>query len=186
MVDQNAWLDRLPPATREGSLRLAIERFYLKAYRAFTASPDRILRRRGLGRVHHRILYFVGVNPQISVNALLRVLSVTKQALNAPLRQLAEMRLVAIETAEHDRRVRQLRLTPSGARLERTALPAAQMQQLEKIFAATGHHRGGGLAPSYASVLAAQVISRTDRGQNAVRRHCGAFARPNCRRSGSY
>jgi DNA-binding MarR family transcriptional regulator len=136
MVDQKTRLKRLPPATREGSLRLAIERFYF-AYRAFTAPPDRILQRRGLGRVHHRILYFVGVNPQISVNALLRVLSVTKQALNAPLRQLAEMRLVTIETAEHDRRVRQLRLTPSGARLE-AQLTGAQMQQLEKIFAATG------------------------------------------------
>ena len=44
---------------REAQLRDAIEHFYF-AYRAFTAKPDRILEQRGLGRVHHRILYFVG------------------------------------------------------------------------------------------------------------------------------
>ncbi len=28
-------------------------------YRTFTAHPDRILAERGLGRAHHRVLYFV-------------------------------------------------------------------------------------------------------------------------------
>ena len=47
---------------RQEELRASIEIFYF-AYRAFTARPDRILKQRGLGRVHHRILYFVGRNP---------------------------------------------------------------------------------------------------------------------------
>jgi DNA-binding MarR family transcriptional regulator len=140
MVDQVSGNDNVIEALasmpREAALRLAIEQFYF-GYRAFTAPPDRILDQRGLGRVHHRILYFVGRNPQISVNALLSVLSVSKQALNAPLRQLIEMRLVAMDTAEDDRRVRQLTLTASGAKLE-AQLTGTQIKQLQAVFEQAG------------------------------------------------
>ncbi len=118
------------------ALRLAIEQFYF-GYRAFTAPPDRILEQRGLGRVHHRILYFVGRSPQISINALLGILGVSKQALNAPLRQLIEMRLVAADAAEHDRRVRQLSLTATGSKLE-ARLTRTQMKLLQTAFDKAG------------------------------------------------
>lgn len=121
---------------REDALRLAIEQFYF-GYRAFTAPPDRILDQRGLGRVHHRILYFVGRNPNISVNELLTLLNVSKQALNAPLRQLIEMKLIVMDTAEHDRRVRQLSLTASGSKLE-AQLTGTQMKQLQAVFDQVG------------------------------------------------
>ena len=124
------------PDRNPASLYPAIEQFYF-GYRCFTAQPDRILEQRGLSRVHHRILYFVGRNPQISVNALLAVLAVSKQALNAPLRQLVNMGLVAIAAAGHDRRVRQLTLTASGAKLE-SRLTATQMKQLRAAFAEAG------------------------------------------------
>ena len=120
----------------EATLRLAIEKFYF-GYRAFTTPPDRILEQRGLGRVHPRLLYFVGRNPQISVNALLNILNVSKQALNAPLRQLVEMRLVVINAAEHDRRVRQLSLTSTGKKLE-AQLTGTQMKQLQAVFEEAG------------------------------------------------
>ena len=135
MIDQITPIDK-QPASREDVLRLAVEQFYF-GYRAFTTPPDRILNQRGLGRVHHRILYFVGRNPQISVNALLGILNVSKQALNAPLRQLIEMRLVAMDTAEHDKRVRQLALTTSGAKLE-AQLTGTQVKQLQTVFEQTG------------------------------------------------
>ena len=121
---------------REDALRMAIEQFYF-GYRAFTNPPDRILEQRGLGRVHHRILYFVGRNPHISVNALLSLLDVSKQALNAPLRQLTEMKLVAMGTAEHDKRVRELTLTTAGAKLE-AQLTGTQMKQLKSVFEEAG------------------------------------------------
>ncbi|MBD9358812.1 MarR family winged helix-turn-helix transcriptional regulator [Methylomonas albis] len=142
MVDQIAAIDNpqldetLTPDKREAALRLAIEQFYF-GYRAFTVQPDRILAERGLGRVHHRILYFVGRSPGISVSALLGMLSVSKQALNAPLRQLMEMQLVMIDTAMHDKRVRELSLTPDGAALE-AQLTGTQMQQLQTVFAQVG------------------------------------------------
>jgi DNA-binding MarR family transcriptional regulator len=142
MVDLPAPVDALPAQSREARLRLAIEQLYF-GYRAFTAPPDRILDQRGLGRVHHRILYFVGRNSQISVNALLGVLDVSKQALNAPLRQLIEMRLVATDTADHDRRVRQLRLTAAGAKLE-AQLTGAQMKLLQEVFEESGENAEAG------------------------------------------
>ncbi len=141
MVDLSDATD--PPAgPHEAALRLAIEQFYF-GYRAFTAPPDRILDQRGLGRVHHRILYFVGRKPQISVNALLAILGVTKQALNAPLRQLVEMRLIAIHPAEHDRRMRQLSLTPAGAKLE-AQLTSPQMKLLQAAFTEAGENAEAG------------------------------------------
>ncbi len=123
-------------APRRAALQPAIEQFYF-GYRAFTAQADRILEERGLGRVHHRILYFVGRYPRISVNALLATLQVSKQALNAPLRKLLEMKLVASGAAEHDRRVRELALTAAGAKLE-AQLTGAQMKQLQAVFATAG------------------------------------------------
>ncbi len=129
-------VDQSDAPLREEALRLAIEQFYF-GYRAFTTPPDRILEQRGLGRVHHRILYFVGRNPHISVNALLGLLNVSKQALNAPLRQLVEMKLIAMEAAEHDRRVRQLTLTASGSKLE-ALLTGTQMEQLQTVFEEAG------------------------------------------------
>lgn len=136
MVDQISVPDPYSPKHREAALHLAIEQFYF-AYRAFTAPPDRILEQRGLGRVHHRILYFVGRHPQISVNALLSLLGVSKQALNAPLRQLIEMQLIAMVAAEHDRRIRQLTLTVNGAKLE-AQLTGTQMKQLHAVFDKSG------------------------------------------------
>lgn len=133
-------VDRIAPALsslpREAALRLAIEQFFF-GYRAFTARPDRILGQRGLSRVHHRILYFVGRNPAISVNALLAILDVSKQALNAPLRQLVEKRLVLTSPAVHDRRVRELTLTATGARLE-AQLTATQVKLLQSVFGEAG------------------------------------------------
>jgi len=121
---------------REASLQEAIELLYF-GYRAFTDRPDRILGQRGLNRVHHRILYFVGRNPDVSVNALLEILEVSKQALNGPLRQLVEMDLVAMRVAGHDRRVKELRLTYDGEKLE-ARLSGTQRKQLAEVFDAAG------------------------------------------------
>ncbi|MHB1174997.1 MAG: MarR family winged helix-turn-helix transcriptional regulator [Sulfuriferula sp.] len=142
MIDQIARSETLPSKLSETELRQAIEHFYF-GYRAFTAPPDRILDQRGLGRVHHRILYFVGRHPQISVNSLLGILNVSKQALNAPLRQLIEMHLVEIITAEHDRRVRQLSLTATGKKLE-ARLTGTQMKQLQVVFETVGENAAAG------------------------------------------
>ncbi|KAF1068468.1 MAG: hypothetical protein GAK45_01355 [Pseudomonas citronellolis] len=114
----------------------AMQAFYF-AYRAFTALPDAILERRGLSRVHHRILFFVGRQDGLSVKALLQTLGVTKQALNMPLRQLQEMQLVDSQAAAEDKRKRLLSLTREGRRLEE-ALRNEQAQLLARAFEAAG------------------------------------------------
>jgi DNA-binding MarR family transcriptional regulator len=126
MVDQS----------QDQRVQQAIELFFF-AYRSFTAVPDQILQEKGLGRVHHRILYFVGRNPKLNINELLQILGVSKQALNAPLRKLTELGLIEVETASHDRRVKQLSLSKAGAKLE-TQLTQSQTQHLARAFRRCG------------------------------------------------
>ena len=123
-------------SSRTAALNDALELFFF-AYREFTAHPDQVLEERGLKRVHHRILYFVGRNPGISVAGLLGVLGVSKQALNAPLRHLAELGLVQVGIAEHDRRGRELRLSTAGEALERE-LSGSQRRLMAELFEEVG------------------------------------------------
>jgi DNA-binding MarR family transcriptional regulator len=123
-------------ASRDENLREAIELFYF-GYRAFTAGPDGILSERGLGRVHHRILYFVGRHPHIAVQALLEILAVSKQALNAPLRQLIQKNLVSMRPDTLDRRFKRLTLTAEGRKLE-GQLTGTQLKLLDAVFADAG------------------------------------------------
>lgn len=124
------------PQQEDLLLHQAIEQFYF-GYRKFTELPDKLLAQRGLGRVHHRILYFVGHNPDIAINALLGILKISKQALNAPLKQLVKMELITVTTAEYDQRVRQLSLSPAGKKLE-SQLTDTQIQLLQQVFQQLG------------------------------------------------
>lgn len=118
------------------SLRQAIEDLYF-GYRAFTALPDAILAERGLGRTHHRLLYFVCRDPGISVGELLAVLRISKQAAHRPLRELERHDLITTATDGRDRRVRRLSPTARGIELE-ARLSQAQMQLLEDAFSGCG------------------------------------------------
>lgn len=114
------------------SLSDAIELMYF-AYRGFTSRADKVLEDRGLNRAHHRILYFIGRNPNFTIGQLIETLAVSKQALNTPLRQLIEMNLVNQNADKDDRRVKRLLLTASGKRLE-ISLTGTQMAQLKTAF----------------------------------------------------
>ena len=140
---------------RQADLRDAIEGMFF-SYRAFTERPDRILERRGLGRVHHRILYFVGRNPGVSIKGLLDILAVSKQALNAPLRQLIEMDLLTVSANAGDRRIRNLALTAEGKRLE-AELTGAQMRHLEAALARAGPEAEAGWRRVVAELTATQA-----------------------------
>lgn len=126
MIDQN----------NQTALNEALELFHF-AFRAFTTGPDAILAEHGLQRVHHRILYFVGRNPALSVNALLRILGVSKQALNGPLRILQESGLIAAMQDQHDRRIKRLTLSQSGMELE-SRLSESQRQLMAGVFQQAG------------------------------------------------
>lgn len=126
----------MPDLKNSTNQRLIMERFFL-GYQAFTAKPDEMLARRGLSRVHHRILFFIAAYPELSVKQLLGYLGVSKQALNTPLRQLIEMHLVESQPAEDDKRKRLLRFTSEGAKLEQ-ALRREQIRLIERVFDEVG------------------------------------------------
>lgn len=114
----------------------AMEAFFF-GYQAFTAKPDEMLAKRGLSRVHHRILFFIAKYPGLNMTELLGYLGVSKQALNMPLRQLIEMNLVQSEAAADDKRKRLLGFTAEGAKLEQ-ALRREQARLLQRVFAEVG------------------------------------------------
>lgn len=124
---------------REQELNAALELMHF-AFRAVIAKPDQILANRGLSRVHHRILYFVGRHPGLSVNRLLEILAVSKQALNGPLRVLINQQLIISRLSETDRRVKQLELTTAGKQLE-ADLSGDQRRRFEAVFALVGDEK---------------------------------------------
>jgi DNA-binding MarR family transcriptional regulator len=133
---------------RRAELNRAIELMYF-GHRRLIEEPDRILRHRGLSRVHHRILYFVAREPGITIGALLQRLAVTKQALHGPLGDLVAGKLVRVRRDEADKRVRRLVATSGGERLE-DRLSGIQRERLEQIFRAAGD----GAEASWRAVMA--------------------------------
>jgi len=89
------------------------------AFRAVVAEPDARLAELGLGRVHHRVLFFIARTPGLRVMDLLATLNITKQALHLPLKELVRQKLVQSRAEPFNRRERRLRLTATGKELER-------------------------------------------------------------------
>ncbi len=121
---------------REEELRQGIELLYY-AYRDFTAEPDAILAQYGFGRAHHRVIYFVGRHPQMTVTDLLGILRITKQSLSRVLSQLVRQGFIAQRTGSRDRRQRLLTLTEKGVELERQ-LSENQRQRIAKAYREAG------------------------------------------------
>ena len=125
-----------PLFLREEELRQAIELLYF-AYRGFTAEPDRILADYGFGRAHHRVIYFVGRHPAITVSQLLAILGITKQSLSRVLGQLIQDGFITQRPGPRDRRQRLLELTEKGRALEH-ALTDTQRVRLAQAFRESG------------------------------------------------
>jgi DNA-binding MarR family transcriptional regulator len=121
---------------REEDLRQGIELLFY-AYRDFTAEPDAILAKIGFGRAHHRVVYFVGRYPAITVGELLGILRITKQSLSRVLGQLVREGYIAHTQGPVDRRQRRLTLTEKGQALERE-LSENQRQRVAAAYRAAG------------------------------------------------
>ena len=125
-----------PLFLREEELRQGIELLFY-AYRDFTSEPDAMLAKLGLGRAHHRAIYFIGRNPSITVTELLSILRITKQSLSRVLGDLVTKGLVTQKTGLRDRRQRLLELTERGMDLERQ-LSETQRQRIAKAYRLAG------------------------------------------------
>lgn len=91
------------------------------AFRGLVSQADRYLAKHELSRVHHRILYVIARADGISIGGLLEVLGVSKQALHRPMKHLLDNDYVAAQRDAAEHRVKLLRLTPKGIRMERAA-----------------------------------------------------------------
>ena len=108
-----------------------------------TRAIDRGLAGQGLGRAHHRALYFIARKPDMTVSELLALLAITKQSLGRVLNELSDRRLVETRPGERDRRQRLLRLTGDGAALE-SELFGALRERLSAAYARAGQNAVGG------------------------------------------
>ncbi|MHA6766575.1 MarR family winged helix-turn-helix transcriptional regulator [Sphingobium ummariense] len=106
-----------PLFLREDEIRQGIELLYF-GYAALTRSIDEGLAEQGLGRAHHRAIYFISRQPDLPVKDLLRLLGITKQSLGRVLTELTDRGLIETRQGPSDRRQKLLRLSASGKALE--------------------------------------------------------------------
>ncbi len=131
----------------------------------FVRSADDKLAEIGLGRAHHRAMYFISRKPDITVGELLALLGVTKQSLGRVMKDLVDRDLVQMRHGDQDRRQRLLRLTPTGSMLE-TALYEEQREKMAKAYS----HAGQEAVAGYWTVLEALI-------PEAARSHVDALGR---------
>ena len=130
-VNMAAPIPASPLFLREPEIRRGVELLYF-GYAHMLRSIDESLADQGLGRAHHRALYFIARKPGLTVSDLLALLAITKQSLGRVLGDLGDRGLVETRTGDKDRRQRLLRLTPQGAALEAGLFDALR----EKLAAA--------------------------------------------------
>jgi len=140
------------------TMRQAIELLFF-AYRDFTGEADEILKTYGFGRAHHRVIYFVGRNPGITVNGLLAILKITKQSLSRVLGQLIDEGFVEQMIDQNDRRRRMMWLTEKAEHLD-AELTAAQSRLLSSAFADAGDDAVNGFR-----TILRKIINQEDRAR---------------------
>ncbi|RYY29332.1 MAG: MarR family transcriptional regulator [Sphingomonadales bacterium] len=131
-----------PLFLREPEIRRGVELLYF-GYGHLTRSIDARLAEQGLGRAHHRALYFIARKPELTVSELLALLAITKQSLGRVLGELAERGLVETRAGERDRRQRLLRLTAAGMALE-VQLFEALREKMSGAYSSAGQGAVGG------------------------------------------
>jgi DNA-binding MarR family transcriptional regulator len=158
-----------PLFLREEELRQGIELLYY-AYRDFTAEPDEMLARYGFGRAHHRVIYFVGRYPEMTVTELLGILRITKQSLSRVLGQLVRQGFIRQRSGERDRRQRLLQLTEKGMELERQ-LSENQRQRIASAYRQAGAQAVDGFRKVMLGIISGDKDrAKFDRGPPAPRR----------------
>jgi DNA-binding MarR family transcriptional regulator len=123
-------------AFSDAELRDAMELLFF-SYRDFIGEPDAILSEFDFGRAHHRVIHFIGRNPDVTVSDLLSILKITKQSLSRVLSQLMKEDFVQQQQGPKDRRQRLLSLTEKGYTLE-DKLSADQRLRIASAFKSAG------------------------------------------------
>ena len=102
------------------------------SYRDFTEGPDKILEKINFGRAHHRVIYFVGKQKNLTIKELLSILKITKQSLSRVLNQLVKEKYIILSVGE-DKRTKKLLLSKKGQDLEKN-LWEIQIKKIRKVL----------------------------------------------------
>jgi DNA-binding MarR family transcriptional regulator len=145
---------------RETELRRGMELLYF-GNSHLTRSIDRGLSKQGLGRAHHRALYFIARKPDMPVSDLLALLAITKQSLGRVLNELIERELVQTRPGDRDRRQRLLRLTKAGEELE-TNLFDALREKLSTAYSRAGQGAVTGFWAVLEGLIPAEEMPRVE------------------------
>jgi DNA-binding MarR family transcriptional regulator len=121
------------PAVDEGKIDFETIELFFFAYRDFVSDPDAILAKIGMGRAHHRVVYFVCRQPGMMVTDLLDTLQITKQSLARVLKQLIDSGYIRQMAGAKDRRQRRLYPTLAGRELA-LALSEPQSRRISKAM----------------------------------------------------
>jgi DNA-binding MarR family transcriptional regulator len=141
-----------PLFLREAEVRRGVELLYF-GYSHMIRGADALLDDRGLGRAHHRALYFIARRPGMPVSDLLRLLAITKQSLSRVLADLVREGLVEMQVGVADRRQRLLTLTTAGALLE-SELFASLRERVASAYAEAGQSAVSGFWDVLAGLIA--------------------------------
>ena len=145
---------------RKEALRRGIELLFY-AYRDFTNEADTILFEIGLGRAHHRVIYFVGKKPGMTVSDLLSILRITKQSLSRVLSRLISEEYVYQKIGSIDKRQRLLFLTSKGSELE-TQLTDIQCKRFANAYLQTGASEVAGFEEVLNALLDKHPITKRE------------------------
>ncbi len=121
------------PAVDEAEIDFECIELFFFAYRDFISDPDVILDKLGMGRAHHRVVYFVCRQPGMMVADLLDILKITKQSLARVLKQLIDEGYIRQMAGAKDRRERRLYPTLAGRELA-LALSQPQSQRIARAM----------------------------------------------------
>lgn len=141
-VNMTAPISASPLFLTDSEIRRGCELLYF-GNAHLTRSIDKGLAAQGLGRAHHRTLYFIARQPGLSVSDLLRLLAITKQSLGRVVGELIDRGLVETRSGERDRRQRLLTLTDAGRKLEADLFEALKVK-LGAAYASAGQDAVGG------------------------------------------
>ncbi len=124
---------------REEDLREGLALLF-HAWRDLAHEADAALAAHGLGRAHHRAIYFIGRHPGLTVGGLMDLLGITKQSLHRVLGELMARGIVTQRPGPADRRERLLELSEAGRALER------EITEAQRAFIAAAYRNAGASA----------------------------------------
>lgn len=141
---------------------LCLERMHY-VYNNYVRGSNHVMEKIGLGRAHHRVLYFIARGRAAAgtggLRGMAQRLGISKQALHKTLRELIEHDLAISEPDPANKREHFMTLTPKGLALEELV---SGIQR--RMFAEAAAKHGNDAIKSWAAIMDVLATSQIDQG----------------------